>query len=151
MERNVSVRSRVVIPLGWPWPPEDPERDIALETAGESVVHQRIPGGSALRAERGGKVRHRRLELLVTDDEALGPSGSHRATTWHPLGTATVSPGNPPFPVQYVLYGRNFPLMEILTRSPAGSSSRVICILKSIALMIPSPNSSEMSSLKVVP
>ena len=52
---------------------------------------------------------------------------------------------------QYVLYGRNLPLIVILTRSPLGSASRVRSMLKSMALMMPSPNSSWISDLKVVP
>ena len=43
------------------------------------------------------------------------------------------------------------PLIVMLTRSPLGSGSRCRSILKSMALMIPSPNSSWISSLKVVP
>jgi hypothetical protein len=52
---------------------------------------------------------------------------------------------------QYVLYGRNFPLMTMRTRSPLGSGSRAMCIEKSIALMMPSPNSSWMRALIAVP
>ncbi len=52
---------------------------------------------------------------------------------------------------QYCLYARNFPLMVIDTRSPALLFSRPRFILKSIALMIPSPNSSWISALNVVP
>ena len=53
--------------------------------------------------------------------------------------------------VQYDLYGRNLPDMLMLTRSPAAFGSRFMSMRKSIALMMPSPNSSWMSSLKVVP
>ncbi len=52
---------------------------------------------------------------------------------------------------QKVLYGRNLPLSTTLTRSPFGSDSRRMSMEKSIALMIPSPNSSWISSLMVVP
>ena len=41
--------------------------------------------------------------------------------------------------------------MTMYTRSPAGSGSRVRPILKSMALMTPSPNYSWISFLKVLP
>ena len=43
---------------------------------------------------------------------------------------------------QYCRYFRNFPLIVMWTRSPAGSGSRSTDMLKSMALMMPSPNSS---------
>src|SRR5260221_13235110 len=49
------------------------------------------------------------------------------------------------------LYGRNLPHMVTWTRSPFGSSTLLISIVKSIALMIPSPNCSWISSLIVSP
>jgi hypothetical protein len=49
------------------------------------------------------------------------------------------------------VYGRHFPLSTTFTRSPFGSGSRVMSIEKSIALMMPSPNSSWINSLIVVP
>ena len=52
---------------------------------------------------------------------------------------------------QYVLYGRNLPDSTTFTRSPFGSAWRSMSMLKSIALMMPSPNSSWISSLMVVP
>ncbi len=52
---------------------------------------------------------------------------------------------------QYVLYGKNLPLMTMRTRSPFGSGSRAMSMEKSMALMMPSPNSSWMSALSVVP
>ena len=52
---------------------------------------------------------------------------------------------------QYRLYARNFPLMPIFTRSPFWSGWRSRVMSKSIALMIPSPNSSWISSFQVVP
>jgi hypothetical protein len=48
-------------------------------------------------------------------------------------------------------YGKNFPSRTTTTRSPAGSGSRRTSRRKLIALMIPSPNSSWMSSLIVGP
>jgi hypothetical protein len=53
--------------------------------------------------------------------------------------------------IQYCLYGRNLPDSTTLTRSPFGSGCRTMSMLKSMALMIPSPNSSWISSLIVVP
>ena len=52
---------------------------------------------------------------------------------------------------QYSLYGRNLPLRVSLTRSPFGSGWRSIAMSKSMALMMPSPNSSWISSFQVVP
>jgi len=52
---------------------------------------------------------------------------------------------------QYILYGRNLPFSTIFTRSPFGSSTREISIEKSIALMMPSPNSSWIRDLIVMP
>ena len=52
---------------------------------------------------------------------------------------------------QYILYGKNFPFKTIFTRSPLGSGTREISIEKSIALMMPSPNSSWISDLIVMP
>lgn len=52
---------------------------------------------------------------------------------------------------QYILYGRNFPLITIRTRSPLGSVSREISMEKSMALMMPSPNSSWISALIAIP
>ena len=49
------------------------------------------------------------------------------------------------------LYGRNLPHIVTLTRSPLGSSTFAMSIVKSIALMIPSPNFSWINSLIVVP
>jgi hypothetical protein len=48
-------------------------------------------------------------------------------------------------------YAKNFPSRTTTTRSPAGSGSRRTSRRKLIALMIPSPNSSWMSSLIVGP
>ncbi len=49
------------------------------------------------------------------------------------------------------LYGRNLPLRVTTTRSPLGSSCLSISMEKSIALMMPSPNFSCISSLMVSP
>jgi hypothetical protein len=49
------------------------------------------------------------------------------------------------------LYGRNLPDMVILTRSPFGFGSRSICMSKSIADMMPSPNSSSISAFHAGP
>ncbi|MFM2074192.1 MAG: hypothetical protein RJB34_497 [Pseudomonadota bacterium] len=57
---------------------------------------------------------------------------------------------NPP-PDQYCLYGKNLPDSTTFTRSPLGSGWRTMSMLKSMALMMPSPNSSWISSLMVVP
>ncbi len=46
---------------------------------------------------------------------------------------------------------RNLPVMTILTRSPFGSGWRVTSRSKSIALMVPSPNSSSIKAFTVVP
>src|ERR1700761_6837178 len=48
---------------------------------------------------------------------------------------------------QYSLEGRDFPLIVMLTRSPAGFGSRSTGMLKSMALMIPSPDSSALGLL----
>ena len=61
-------------------------------------------------------------------------------------GTGTPARGH-----QYVLYGKNLPDNTTFTRSPLGSGVRTMSMLKSIALMMPSPNSSWISSLMVVP
>src|SRR5690606_36189070 len=58
---------------------------------------------------------------------------------------------NRPGRTQYDLYGRYLPLSTILTQSPFGSASRWMSIEKSIALMMPSPNSSWISSFIVEP
>ena len=50
-------------------------------------------------------------------------------------------------PVYQALYGRNLPFMVMTTRSPAGFASRSTSSVKSIALMMPSPNSSWIRSL----
>lgn len=62
-------------------------------------------------------------------------------------------PSPPPRPKDsyQVLYGRNLPDSTTRTRSPFGSGSRWMSIEKSMALMIPSPNSSWISSLIVDP
>lgn len=52
---------------------------------------------------------------------------------------------------QNLLYGKNFPDQTSLTRSPAGSFSRSILMEKSIALMMPSPNSSWIISFSAGP
>src|SRR5262249_19617676 len=52
---------------------------------------------------------------------------------------------------QYSLYGRNLPLRVSLTWSSFGSGWRSIVMSKSIALMMPSPNSSWINSFQVVP
>ena len=49
------------------------------------------------------------------------------------------------------LYAKNLPDMVIFTRSPLGSASFSTSIVKSIALMIPSPNISWMTSLSGKP
>src|SRR6185436_15345438 len=46
-----------------------------------------------------------------------------------------------------VLYGRNLPESSTRTRSPFSFASRAMSIEKSMALMMPSPNSSWISSL----
>ncbi len=48
-------------------------------------------------------------------------------------------------------YARNLPCMVTFTRSPFGSGSFSTSISKSIALMMPSPNFSWISSFSVVP
>src|SRR5262249_16008592 len=53
--------------------------------------------------------------------------------------------------VQYSLYGRNLPDILTLTLSPFGSGLRSIVISKSMALIMPSPNSSWINSFHVVP
>ena len=65
-----------------------------------------------------------------------------------------MSPGAARFPArgtQAFLYLRNLPVITIFTRSPFGSGSRDRSRSKSIALMMPSPNSSWISAFKVVP
>lgn len=52
---------------------------------------------------------------------------------------------------QYVLYDRNLPDMAIFTRSPFWSGWRSMVMSKSMADMMPSPNSSWISSFQVVP
>jgi type III restriction enzyme len=52
---------------------------------------------------------------------------------------------------QYSLYGKNLPDSTTFTRSPLGSGWRTMSMEKSMALMMPSPNSSWISSLMVVP
>ena len=54
-------------------------------------------------------------------------------------------------PAQYRLYGRNLPDMVIFTRSPFWSGCRSRVMSKSMALMMPSPNSSWIISFHVVP
>lgn len=49
------------------------------------------------------------------------------------------------------LYGKNFPFMVITTRSPLGFSSFSTSMVKSMALMMPSPNFSWISCLRVSP
>ena len=44
------------------------------------------------------------------------------------------------------LYGRNLPDIVIFTRSPLGSASFSTSIVKSMALMMPSPNISWITS-----
>jgi hypothetical protein len=80
------------------------------------------------------------------------PPRAPRRTFWQwlrreparPAITARLSP-------YHHWYGRNFPSRTTTTRSPAGSGSRRTSRRKLIALMIPSPNSSWMSSLIVGP
>ena len=64
------------------------------------------------------------------------------------------SAADPRFPgsrAHHRLYGRNLPDMVILTRSPFGSSSFSTSMVKSMALMMPSPNVSWMTSLSGMP
>ncbi len=75
------------------------------------------------------------------------PTPRPLSATTENLATAAREASSP----QYVLYGKNFPLMTMRTRSPLGSGSRVMSMLKSMADMMPSPNSSWISCLKVVP
>lgn len=84
----------------------------------------------------------------ASSDGARSQTKSEPKLTWRndPIHAVCIRAAN-----QYVLYGRNFPLITMLTRSPFGSGSRCRSILKSIALMMPSPNSSWMSALNVVP
>lgn len=49
------------------------------------------------------------------------------------------------------LYGKNFPFMVTRTRSPLGSSTFSICMEKSMALIMPSPNFSWIISFMVSP
>jgi hypothetical protein len=49
------------------------------------------------------------------------------------------------------LNGKNFPVMPSLTRSPLGSLWRTMSMSKSIADMMPSPNSSSISTFKAGP
>ena len=61
------------------------------------------------------------------------------------------TPGQAAKTGQYLRYGKNLPCIVTFTRSPLGSGRRSRLISKSIALMIPSPNSSWISSFQVLP
>src|SRR5207244_3179598 len=51
----------------------------------------------------------------------------------------------------HFLYGKNFPSSVTLTRSPFGSGVFSMFIVKSIALMMPSPKVSWINAFNVVP
>jgi hypothetical protein len=80
------------------------------------------------------------------------PPRPPRRTLWQWLRREPARPAiTARLPPSHHWYGRNFPSRTTTTRSPAGSGSRRTSRRKLIALMIPSPNSSWMSSLIVGP
>jgi Domain of unknown function (DUF1707) len=106
--------------------------------------HPDDDGPILLRVEVSGKV--------TGGNVIVRPPRPPRRTFWQwvrraparPAITARLSPS-------HHWYGKNFPSRTTTTRSPAGSGSRRTSRRKLIALMIPSPNSSWMSSLIVGP
>ncbi len=91
------------------------------------------------------KIRFWRAKVPYCSLEKVSPGFEHVDSSSGAIGTAVNRT------LQYLRYGRNLPLKVTLTRSPLGSGTRSTLNSKSIALMIPSPNSSSISALSVVP
>ncbi len=100
---------------------------------------------SAVRARCLAKTpRQRRPARTSSSRTHLAGTDFDSASLEHPHRLATTG-------AHHFTYGRNLPFMVMTTRSPLGFSSLETSILKSIALMIPSPNFSCTTDFTEVP
>src|SRR5262249_51902757 len=134
--------------------------ELALRAGAVGDIHRR---GEALQRHRAAqKLRriggHGRRDL-GGDDELAAAQLRLQFARCAPLGThgpAILALGIRPTPAhgakrQYVLYCRYFPVITSFTRSPFSCAWREMSRSKSVALMMPSPKSSWINSLIVVP